>query len=109
MKMPPAFKAGLLLSALLATSLCFAVPVQAKKSADAPAAAAQSPALTPEQQAYKTVRDKCLKRYQDEKIPKSQHHTFMNACFKENGITKAVLLPHPSGPPPPAPLGKSPK
>jgi hypothetical protein len=107
MTLPPALKAGLLLPAILIAALSLAVPAHAKTSASS--AATQTPALTPEQQTYKTVRDKCLKQYLDQKIPKSQHHTYMNACFKENGITKAVLLPHPELSPPPASSVKSPK
>jgi hypothetical protein len=94
---------ALLLSALLVTCLSFAVPAQAKQSTSASAPAAQSPALTAEQKAYVKARDKCLQRRQDEKIPRSQTHTFFNACLKENGFSKAVQLPHPSMPSPPQP------
>jgi hypothetical protein len=108
MKLPPAFKACLLLSAILFAALSLAVPANAKSSASSPAAS-QAPVITPEQQKYKTAHDKCLKQYLDQKIPKSQHHTYMNACLKENGITRAVPMPHPELSLPPASPAKSPK
>jgi hypothetical protein len=66
----------------------------------------KSPALTAEQKAYVKARDKCLQRYADEKIPRSQTHTFLSACMKEAGFKKAV--PVPNVPPPPPQQSKSP-
>jgi len=85
-------KAGLFVFAVLL--IAASVPLQAKTSAGA------APALTAEQQKYKTARDKCRQRYDDEKIPRSQIHTFLSACMKDAGFKKAVHLPHPELTPP---------
>src|SRR5690349_5695666 len=98
MHIPSAFKAGFVISLILSIVLSFADPACAKTSASPPTA--QTPALTPEQQKYKAARDKCLQRYVDEKIPRSQTHTFLSACIKDAGFKKAVPLPHPQLAPP---------
>jgi hypothetical protein len=92
-----------LFGAVFAISLIFVIPAQA---ATAPTPS-KSPALTAEQQKYKAALDKCRQRYTDEKIPRSQTHTFLSACMKDAGFKKAVHLPHPELSPPPSPPVKS--
>jgi hypothetical protein len=107
--MHQAFKATLLALAVIASVSCFAISVQALKSTSTPSAST-SPGLTAEQKAYrKTIANKCLKRYYDEKIPRSEHRTFLVDCFRENGITNAVRVQKSSAPASPAPPGKSSK
>ena len=89
---------------LLLSCFYFSTPASAQTSTPKPAAT-KSPGLTAEQKAYVKARDKCLQRYTDEKIPRSQTHTFLNACMKEAGFSKAV--PVPNVPPPPPQPSKS--
>jgi hypothetical protein len=84
----------------LFASFCISAPASAATPNSAASSAAQEPKLTPEQQAYKKARDKCRQRYENEKIPRSQTHTFLNACMKDAGFKKAVPLPHPELTPP---------
>ena len=106
MKTPRLFlRAGLVSLALAVLVSCFGDPASAQTGTPKPAAT-KSPALTAEQKAYVKARDKCLQRYTDEKIPRSQTHTFLNACMKDAGFKKAVLLPHPPPPQPSKSTGK---
>lgn len=73
-----------LLPALFLASLFFA----------GPALAAQTPpALTPAQQTWVNARATCLAQYEQQQIPFSQFHTFMNECMKENGVVAAISVP----------------
>jgi hypothetical protein len=89
---------ALVAAGFLLACFCFSAPVAAASASSAPSSSPQAPTLTPEQQAYAKVRALCLKEVQQQKIPRSQSHTFIRGCFKENGITKGIAMPPPSPP-----------
>jgi hypothetical protein len=88
-----ALKSALLIVGVAVSLSCFAFPAEATSN---------SPTLTAEQQKYKTAIHQCVQKFEKDKIPESQHHTYMSACMKAKGFPKAVHFPH-SLPPPPAP------
>lgn len=90
MKMPLiAPKAALALSAVIIVCLSIPGPLRAADKA------AQTPALTPEQQKFARADSECVQQIRDKKIPRSQVRTFLRGCYKERGITKYVEMPPP--------------
>lgn len=51
--------------------------------------------LTPAQQTYIDTEQSCIQQFNAQSLPKSRFHSFMNACFRQNGIEAAVPLPVP--------------
>jgi hypothetical protein len=94
-KPPLALKAGLFVLSTALTITPFFVSAAPQKSTTAAPGTLQSVAVTPAQKTYAKAYDGCIDKYLQQKIPRSQFHSFVRRCLAAKGITKAVDMPRP--------------